>query len=170
MQGICQFRTLVGRNVATAFGQQGHIHFPDHFRLQRLQGKLFVLASGIQIKGKWDAVFDLSLKIIVGTVIVKDFRIAGMNKVGVLVKFFLNVIRFFCENGKGTVKILQGIFRRFQQGMTVGEAAELAGRGKDPCINQIRKNSMEVISKLVMVTDIFTDVVQTQFSAELLQE
>ena len=29
MRRICQFRALVGRNVATVFGQQGHIHFPE---------------------------------------------------------------------------------------------------------------------------------------------
>ena len=29
VQGICQFRALVGRNVAAVFGQQGHIHFPE---------------------------------------------------------------------------------------------------------------------------------------------
>lgn len=32
------------------------VKIPDHFRLQRLQGKLFVLVSGIQVKGKRDAV------------------------------------------------------------------------------------------------------------------
>ena len=93
-----------------------------------------------------------------------------MNKVGVLVKLFLNVIGFFCENGKGTVKILQGIFRRFQQGLAVRETAEFAGRGKDPCIDQIRKYGMEIISKPVVVADISADVVQPQFGAELLQE
>ena len=93
-----------------------------------------------------------------------------MDKVGVLVKLFLNVIRFFCENGKGTVKILQGILWRFQKGLAVRETAELAGRGKDPCIDQIRKDSMEIVSKPVMVTDISADVVEPQFGAELLQE
>lgn len=29
MQGICQFRALVGGNVATVFGHQGDIHFPE---------------------------------------------------------------------------------------------------------------------------------------------
>ena len=53
-----------------------------------------------------------------------------MDKVGVLVKLFLNVIRFLCKNGKGAVKILQGILWRFQQGLAVREAAELAGRGQ----------------------------------------
>lgn len=93
-----------------------------------------------------------------------------MDKVGVLVKLFLNVIRFFCKNGKGTVKILQGILRRFQQGLAVREAAELAGRGKDPGIDQIRKDSMGIVSKPVMVTDISADVVEPQIGAELLQE
>ena len=93
-----------------------------------------------------------------------------MDKVGVLVKLFLNVIRFFCENGKGTVKILQGILWRFQKGLAVRETAELAGRGKDPCIDQIRKYGMEIISKPVVVADISADVVQPQFGAELLQE
>ena len=51
-----------------------------------------------------------------------------MDKVGILIKLFLNVIRFLCKNGKGTVKILQGIFRRLQQGLAVREAAEFAGR------------------------------------------
>ena len=93
-----------------------------------------------------------------------------MDKVGVLVKLFLNVIRFFCENGKGAVKILQGILWRFQQGLAVREAAELAGRGQDPGIDQVRKNGMEIVSKPVMVTDISANVVEPQFSAELLQE
>ena len=93
-----------------------------------------------------------------------------MDKVGVLVKLFLNVIRFFCENGKGAVKILQGILWRFQQGLAVREAAELAGRGQDSGIDQVRKNGMEIVSKPVMVTDISADVVQPQFGAELLQE
>lgn len=93
-----------------------------------------------------------------------------MDKVRVLVKLFLNVIRFFCENGKGMVKILQGILWRFQQGLAVREAAELAGRGKYPCIDQIRKDSMEIVSKPVMVADISADVVEPQFGAELLQE
>ena len=93
-----------------------------------------------------------------------------MDKVGVLVKLFLNVIRFFCENGKGAVKILQGILWRFQKELAVREAAEFAGRGKDPCIDQIRKYGMEIISKPVVVTDISADVVQPQFGAELLQE
>ena len=88
-----------------------------------------------------------------------------MDKVGVLVKLFLNVIRFFCKNGKGTVKILQGILRRFQQGLAVREAAELAGRGKDPGIDQIRKDSMGIVSKPVMVTDISADVVEPQIAA-----
>ena len=93
-----------------------------------------------------------------------------MDKVGVLVKLFLNVIRFLCENGKGAVKILQGILWRFQQGLAVREAAELAGRGKDPGIDQIRKDSMGIVSKPVMVTDISADVVEPQIGAELLQE
>ena len=93
-----------------------------------------------------------------------------MDKVGVLVKLFLNVIRFFCENGKGTVKILQGILWRFQKGLAVKEAAEFAGRGKDPCIDQVGKDGMEVVSKPVMVTDISADVVQSQLGAELLEE
>ena len=93
-----------------------------------------------------------------------------MDKVGVLVKLFLNVIRFFCENGKGAVKILQGILWRFQKGLAVRETAEFAGRGKDPCIDQVRKDGMEVVSKPVVVTDISADVVQPQFGAELLQE
>ena len=83
-----------------------------------------------------------------------------MDKVGVLVKLFLNVIRFFCENGKGTVKVLQGIFRRLQEGLAVREAAELAGRGQDPGIDQVRKNGMEIVSKPVMVTDISADVAE----------
>ena len=29
VQVICQFRTFVGRDVATVFGQQCHIHFPE---------------------------------------------------------------------------------------------------------------------------------------------
>ena len=29
VQGICQFHAFVGRNVATVFGQQGDIHFPE---------------------------------------------------------------------------------------------------------------------------------------------
>lgn len=93
-----------------------------------------------------------------------------MDKVGILVKLFLNVIRFLCENGKGAVKILQGIFRRLQQGLAVREAAELAGRGKDPCIDQVGKDGMKIVSKPMMVTDISADVVQPQFGAELLQE
>lgn len=93
-----------------------------------------------------------------------------MDKVRVLVKLFLKVIRFFCENGKGMVKILQGILWRFQQGLAVREAAELAGRGKYPCIDQIRKDSMEIVSKPVMVADISADVVEPQFGAGLLQE
>ena len=93
-----------------------------------------------------------------------------MDKVRVLVKLFLKVIRFFCENGKGMVKILQGILWRFQQGLAVREAAELAGRGKYPCIDQIRKDSMEIVSKPVMVADISADVVEPQFGAVLLQE
>ena len=51
-----------------------------------------------------------------------------MDKVGVQVELFLNVIRFLCKNGKGTVKILQGILWRFRQGLAVREAAELAER------------------------------------------
>ncbi len=93
-----------------------------------------------------------------------------MDKVGVLVKLFLNVIRFLCKNGKGAVKILQGILWRFQQGLAVREAAELAGRGQDPGIDQVRKNGMEIVSKPVMVTDISADVVEPQIGAELLQE
>lgn len=93
-----------------------------------------------------------------------------MDKVGVVVKLFLNVIRFFCENGKGTIKILHGIFRWLQQGLAVREAAEFTGRGKDPCIDQIRKDGMEIVSKPVMVTDISADVVEPQFGTELLQE
>ena len=93
-----------------------------------------------------------------------------MDKVGVLVKFFLNVVRFLCENGKRAVKILQGILRRFQKGLAIRETAEFAGRGKDPCIDKIRKDGMEVVSKPVMVTDISADVVQAQFGAELLEE
>ena len=93
-----------------------------------------------------------------------------MDKVGILVKLFLNVIRFLCENGKGAVKILQGILRRLQQGLAVREAAELAGRGKDPCIDQVGKDGMKIVSKPMMVTDISADVVQPQFGAELLQE
>ena len=91
-----------------------------------------------------------------------------MDKVGVLVKLFLNVIRFLCENGKGAVKILQGILWRFQQGLAVREAAELAGRGQDLGIDQVRKNGMEIVSKPVMVTDISADVVEPQIGAELL--
>ena len=75
------------------------VKIPDHFRLQRLQGKLFVLVSGIQVKGKRDAVcihekphghdgigsvflafailfhaiFGFNLEIIVGAVVVKNF-------------------------------------------------------------------------------------------------
>lgn len=93
-----------------------------------------------------------------------------MDKVGVLVELFLNVIGFLCKNGKGAVKILQGILWRFQQGLAVREVAELAGRGQDPCIDQIGKDGMEIVSKLVMVTDISADVVQPQLGAELLQE
>ena len=74
------------------------VKIPDHFGLQRLQGKLFVLVSGIQVKGKWNAVgiheqshghdgiwsvfltfailfhaiFRFDLEIIVGAVIVKN--------------------------------------------------------------------------------------------------
>ena len=83
-----------------------------------------------------------------------------MNKVGILVKFFLNVIRFLRENRKGTVKILQGILRRLQQGLTVGKTAEFAGRGKYPCIDQIRKDSVEIVGKLMVVADISANVVQ----------
>ena len=93
-----------------------------------------------------------------------------MDKVGVLVKLLLNVIGFLCENSKGTVKVLQGIFRWFQQGLAVRETAELAGRGKDPCIDQICKDGMEVVSKSVVVTDISADVVEPQFGADLLKE
>ena len=93
-----------------------------------------------------------------------------MDKVGVLVELFLNVIGFLSENGKGTVKILQGILWRFQQGLAVREAAELAGRGQNPGIDQVRKNGMEIVSKPVMVTDVSADVVEPQFGAELLQE
>ena len=93
-----------------------------------------------------------------------------MDKVGVLVKLFLNVIRFFCKNRKGTVKILQGILWRFQKGLAVREAAELAGRGKNPCIDQVGKDGMKIVGKPVMVTDISADVVQPQFGAELLEE
>ena len=32
MQGICQFRASVGRNVAAVFGKQGHVHFPEGFQ------------------------------------------------------------------------------------------------------------------------------------------
>ena len=75
------------------------VKIPDHFRLQRLQGKLFVLVSGIQVKGKGNAVcihekphghdgigsvflafailfyaiFGFDFEIIVGAVVVKDF-------------------------------------------------------------------------------------------------
>ena len=76
-----------------------------------------------------------------------------MDKVGILVKLFLNVIRFLCENGKGAVKILQGIFRRLQQGLAVREAAELAGRGQNPGIDQVRKNGMEIVSKPALVVE-----------------
>ena len=65
-----------------------------------------------------------------------------MDKVGVVVKLFLDVIRFLCENGKETVKVLQGIFRRLQQGLAVREAAEFAGGGKNPGIDQIRKDGI----------------------------
>lgn len=93
-----------------------------------------------------------------------------MDEVGVVVKLFLDVIRFLCENGKGTVKVLQGIFRRLQQGLAVREAAEFAGGGKNPGIDQIRKDGMDIVSKPVMVTDISADIVEPQFGAELLQE
>ena len=83
-----------------------------------------------------------------------------MNKVGSLVKFFLNVIRFLRENRKGTVKILQGILRRLHQGLAIGKTAEFAGRGKYPCINHIRKDSVEIIGKLMMIADISANVVQ----------
>ena len=88
-----------------------------------------------------------------------------MDKVGVLVKLLLNVIGFLCENRKGTIKILQGILWRFQQGLAVRETAELAGRGKNPGIDQIRKDGMEIVSKPVVVTDISADVVEAQFGA-----
>lgn len=116
------------------------------------------------------AIFGFDLEIIVGTVIVKDFGVPGMNKVGVLVKILLNVIGFLCENRKGTIEVLRGIFRWFQQGLAVRETAELAGRGKDPCIDQICKDGMEVVSKSVVVTDISADVVEPQFGADLLKE
>ena len=48
------------------------VKIPDHFRLQRLQGKLFDLVPGIQVKGKGDAVC-IHEKIIVGAVVVKEF-------------------------------------------------------------------------------------------------
>ena len=42
VQGICQFRAFVGRNVAAVFGQQGHIHFPE--RLQNFAaGESFLM-------------------------------------------------------------------------------------------------------------------------------
>ena len=31
MQGICQFRTFVGRDVATIFRQQGRVDLPEGF-------------------------------------------------------------------------------------------------------------------------------------------
>ena len=162
------------------------VKIPYYFGFQRFEGELFILVSGIQVKGKGDpigihekshshdgigpvflaftilshAVFRFDLEIVVGTVIVKDFWVARMNKVGILVKFFLNVIRFLRENRKGTVKILQGILRRLQQGLTVGKTAEFAGRGKYPCIDQIRKDSMEIVGKLMVVADISANVVQ----------
>ena len=114
------------------------------------------------------AIFRFNLEIIVGTVVIKNLRVTRMDKVGLVVKCFLNVIRFLCENGKRPVKILQRIFRRFQQGLAVRKTAEFAGRGKDPCIDQISKDGMEIVSKPVMVTDISADVVEPQFGAELL--
>ena len=47
----------------------------------------------------------------------------------------------------------------------VRETAELAGRGKNPGIDQIRKDGMEIVSKPVVVTDISADVVEAQFGA-----
>ena len=54
-----------------------------------------------------------------------------MDKVGIVVKIFLNVIRFLCKNGKGAVKILQGILWRFQQGLAVREALRPVEYGQE---------------------------------------
>ena len=55
---------------------------------------------------------------------------------------------------------MQGLFWRFQQGLTVRITAHLAGRRKDPCINKIGKDRVKVIRDLTVVSDISADVIQ----------
>ena len=91
-----------------------------------------------------------------------------MNEVGVFVKFLLNVVGLFCKDREGTIKILERIFWRLQKGLTVSIAAKFAGRRKNSGINQIRKDCVEIVGELVVITDISANVIQPQLTANLL--
>ena len=56
------------------------------------------------VSAQFVLLFDLKIKVC--AVVVQDFFVPGMDKVGILVEFTLYKIGFLSKDGKGTVNIL----------------------------------------------------------------
>ena len=93
-----------------------------------------------------------------------------MNKAGILVEFTLYKIGFRGNDGKGTVNILQMIFWRFQQCLAIRITFAFAGRMEDTGIDQVCKNSVQIILVLVASFDGTADLIQAELGNKRLQE
>lgn len=85
-----------------------------------------------------------------------------MHKIGITVKFFLYKIGLFCHDRARMVNILQDIFWRLRQRMTIGITAHLTGRAQDACINQISQNYSKIISEFVVIVNLAADVIEVK--------
>jgi hypothetical protein len=106
--------------------------------------------------------FLFDFKVVIRTVVIEDPLIPWVDIVGIPIKLALDKIGFFRKDRKRAVHILEAVFRRFQQGLAILVAPQLTAGREDPGVDQICKDCVQIVFKLVPAFDRPADLIYTK--------
>ena len=116
------------------------------------------------------AVLLFNLKVIVRAVVVEDAVVPFSQKMTVFIDFGLDEVTFLCKNAQGAVNVMELVGGLFQKLLRRFVSGKLAARIQDAGIDQVGKDGVYVIIKLVPVPDLAANGVKAKPVVESLQE
>ena len=80
------------------------------------------------------------------------------------------MIRFLCNDGKGTIDIMQSERRLFDKPSGILKTAFFRRREEDPCINEPGKYGVKIILEMMTGRDRPADLVEPERMIDILKE
>lgn len=105
-------------------------------------------------------VFLFNLKKIVRTVIIEDLIVAFSKQVAVLIHFRLDKIAFISQDIECPIYIMQLIRRLFQKFRSCLIGRTFTGWFKDPGIDKVGKNRIDIIFEAIFVPELSTGLIK----------